>query len=456
MYGHTFLRFDKNLKTPLISNALNYSARTGETSGVVFAYKGLLGGYRGYFSTMSYYEKIKEYNDLEQRDIWEYNLNLNPTEINRMLLHIFEIEKYYSDYFFIDENCSYNLLWLLEIARPNLDLVDRFKYVVLPIDTIREVINQDLVDSTFYRESLMQKMQYILHKKIEDKELAKRFLNDPSISLDHLDRYQQIYILDLASLYIPYKTRKDNLVTKENKKQYLRDQLKLLRKRSKLGKIKEYEFPKPESPLNTHLSSKAEVFINSDDSIDLGIKLGYHDMLDLETSFVEGAYIDFLHLTINQTKDETRLKSLKLLNMKSFVKRDILFKPISWGVEFGVEDFYNKNRVKLKGDVGLTYGDKGYYYFFDLNPTIYHKDNTLAGLGATIGYIHNFKDMKVGANYNKTKYDEKIKQNHFEIFSTKAVLKNSAIGLKYTYDKLEDKKQVDRDEFVSVYYFYYF
>ncbi len=456
MYGHTFLRFDKNLDTPLVSNALNYSAQTAETSGIAFAYKGLLGGYRGYYSTMAYYEKIQEYNDLEQRDIWEYNLNLNQAEINRMLLHIFEVERFYSDYYFIDENCSYNLLWLIEVARPSLDLVDRFKYVVLPIDTIREIIDQGVVDSTFYRESQLQKMQYILEEKIKDKKLAKKFMDDPSISLDHLDRLQQIYILDLAALYIPYRAIKEKKVTKDNKKEFLRDQLSLLKKRSKLGKSEKYDFPKADSPLKTHLSSKFELFANSNESVDIGIKLAYHDIYDIETSFVEGAYIDFFHLTLNQTKDKTRLKSFKILNMKSFAKRDLLFKPVSWGVEFGLENFYEQNRVKLKGDVGLTYGDKGYYYFLDLNPTIYYKDDTLFGLGGTFGLIQNLKDMKIGATFNETSFEDDIYQKHIEIFSTKEVFKSSAIGLKYSFDELEVKDIKETDEYVSLYYFYYF
>lgn len=455
MYGHTFLRFDKDIKTPLISNALNYSAQTNETSGAVFAYKGLLGGYKGYFSTMPYYEKIMEYNDLEQRDIWEYNLNLTDKEIYRMILHIFEIEDVYADYYFIDENCSYNLLWLIELARPSLDLVGRFKYVVLPIDTIREIKKQGVVESSVYRESKQQKMQFIL-EKIENKDFAKEFLNNPQMSLKHLDRLQQIYILDLASLYIPYLSYQDKQLYEKNKKQHLKDQLTLLKKRSKLGQIEKYNLPIPQSPLETHLSSKAELFINSDESIDLGIKLAYHDIYDIETSFVEGAYIDFFHLTLNQTKDETRLKSLKILNMKSFAKRDLLFTPISWGVEFGVENFYDKNRIKLKGDFGLTYGDKGYYYFFDINPTLYYKDETLWGLGSTFGFIQNFKDMKVGTLYNQTKYEDDLKEIDFEVFTTKSILKDSAIGLKYTYNNLEDKKIKDKDRFVSLYYFYYF
>jgi len=92
MYGHTFLRVSSNHDTPLISNAINFAAKTNDTNGLIFAYKGLFGEYEGRYSILPYYEKIKEYNNLEQRDIWEYDLDLTQEEINRLVLHTFELK----------------------------------------------------------------------------------------------------------------------------------------------------------------------------------------------------------------------------------------------------------------------------------------------------------------------------------------------------------------------------
>ena len=73
MYGHTLLRIDgkdQNEKTRLLAYAINYAANTNETNGIAFAVNGLFGGYPGAFSIMPYYLKVREYNDLENRDIW--------------------------------------------------------------------------------------------------------------------------------------------------------------------------------------------------------------------------------------------------------------------------------------------------------------------------------------------------------------------------------------------------
>ncbi|HIP60785.1 MAG TPA: DUF4105 domain-containing protein, partial [Campylobacterales bacterium] len=142
---------------PLLSQAINYAAQTDETNGILFAYHGLTGGYEGRYSITPYYNKIKEYNDMERRDIWEYELNLNSDEIKRLLYHQFEIKDYYADYFFFTENCSYNLLWLLQAARREANLVDKFGIKAIPIDTIRVVEDAGFVEKISFRPSKSNK-----------------------------------------------------------------------------------------------------------------------------------------------------------------------------------------------------------------------------------------------------------------------------------------------------------
>ncbi|NIQ11965.1 MAG: DUF4105 domain-containing protein, partial [candidate division Zixibacteria bacterium] len=55
----------------------------------------------------------------------------------RMFMHVWELEKIYSHYFFFDENCAFQLLFLFDAARPSLRLVDQARPWVIPVDTIR-------------------------------------------------------------------------------------------------------------------------------------------------------------------------------------------------------------------------------------------------------------------------------------------------------------------------------
>ena len=65
MYGHTFLRFDPaNFEndSPLLSFVVNFGASVNEADGgITYAFRGIFGGYPGYFAGERYYEKIKDY-----------------------------------------------------------------------------------------------------------------------------------------------------------------------------------------------------------------------------------------------------------------------------------------------------------------------------------------------------------------------------------------------------------
>src|SRR3546814_6160293 len=92
MFGHTLLRIDQaNIDTkgsPLLSSALNFGAFIeGLDNSILYAWKGLMGGYPGLFSLLPYSEKIGVYSRLENRDLWEYRLNLKTKDTGMMLWH---------------------------------------------------------------------------------------------------------------------------------------------------------------------------------------------------------------------------------------------------------------------------------------------------------------------------------------------------------------------------------
>ena len=94
MFGHTLLRIDSTDNSPLLSHSINYAANTDETSGFAFALRGLLGYYHGRYSHAPYYEKVNKYSGIKFRDIWEYKLNLDEIEVERLLMHLIFTKRY--------------------------------------------------------------------------------------------------------------------------------------------------------------------------------------------------------------------------------------------------------------------------------------------------------------------------------------------------------------------------
>ncbi|HEX6590591.1 MAG TPA: DUF4105 domain-containing protein, partial [Moraxellaceae bacterium] len=121
MFGHTLLRLDASQAPDNVWNswAVNFGALTmGKDNSILYIWRGLAGGYPGHFSIVPYVSKIQEYSNLENRDIWEYSLKLDKAEMARMINHLWELRDINFDYYFFDENCSFRLLELLEVAKP--------------------------------------------------------------------------------------------------------------------------------------------------------------------------------------------------------------------------------------------------------------------------------------------------------------------------------------------------
>ena len=77
MFGHTLLRFDKagqTNQTRMLAYSDNYAANVDTKNGAIYAIKGLTGGFIGRFSVVPYYIKLREYAQMENRDIWEYRM----------------------------------------------------------------------------------------------------------------------------------------------------------------------------------------------------------------------------------------------------------------------------------------------------------------------------------------------------------------------------------------------
>lgn len=142
MFGHTFLRFHSRGNKDgreLLDYGVSFFANTGSDGGVPFALYGLTGGYRGHFSLAPYHETLKEYANLEGRDVFEYELALSPADVEVLVERLLELEQTHFDYWFLDENCSYRLLAAIEAVRPDLNLLDRFLFDVIPADAVRVI-----------------------------------------------------------------------------------------------------------------------------------------------------------------------------------------------------------------------------------------------------------------------------------------------------------------------------
>ena len=353
MYGHTFLRLDPagdRGQSDFLSYALNFGANIPpDENGLLYAYRGLFGGYPGLFSMQPYYQKIQEYTRLENRDMWEYRLALSDTEIDRLLSHVWELRNINFDYFFFDENCSYRLLELLEVARPGMDLTSPFEYAAMPVDTVREVVDAGLVEGVTYRPSKRLELDTLLDRlnssqRVWVRELAdgqRQNLNDTDITADG---QREVYLA--AYRYLRYR-----LNTEPRTPETAARSLRLLRGARKPGGFDLPVVSRPAQPERGHRTSMFSLGLGyrelgtsggeANDALeyaDLNWRISYHDVLDAMAGYPEGASLTMGNLKLRwQDREGLRLQRFDIVDIRSLSPRGEFFSPTSWQVQLGFE-----------------------------------------------------------------------------------------------------------------------
>ena len=151
-------------------------------------------------------------------------------------MHTYEMDRIYSDYYFFDENCSYDLLFLLDAARPSIGLTDQFPLWVIPIDTIRKV-QREWVDHRGDLPPLAGDQDQVpgllaFPEQPEDRPGHGRGKGNRIVSWRRrLTRERKILISDLAGEYLQYQYSKKKITTAEFQERFW----KILRVRSSSG-----------------------------------------------------------------------------------------------------------------------------------------------------------------------------------------------------------------------------
>ncbi|WP_291516496.1 DUF4105 domain-containing protein [Bdellovibrio sp. ArHS] len=161
-FGHTFLRVNKSAgadgqRHELLDYGLNYAAESDTNNAFLYGFKGLFGLFPGQFRSIPYYYKVREYNNAESRDLWEYELDIKPAAVEMLIAHVWELGPAQIDYWYLTENCSYHMLSILEAADPQVDVLAHLDHYVIPADTIRVLWTKtSLVKRYKYRPSIRQ------------------------------------------------------------------------------------------------------------------------------------------------------------------------------------------------------------------------------------------------------------------------------------------------------------
>lgn len=391
MFGHTFLRIDSSMDSKLMSYAINYAAQTDETNGITFAYKGLFGGYYGFYSMLPYYEKLKEYRDSESRDVWEYDLNLTHDEVMAMVRHIWELQHINSWYYFFDENCSYHMLWLTEIARPSTRLMDHFFYYVIPPETVRAFEDEVVVGEKHFRPSKRTKILSYERQLSPPGIKAVQSLLSGEIRVDELTSIpfsdqERRFIFEAAAELVEY----NYIEGKISKDDYAVRYHELLGQRAALGEGETIFIEAKSNPDTAHHSARIEVaqgWFENRSPLLIGWRPAFHDLSEDDTGHLSGAQIEFLDTLIGVDEGKVSLEKLTILSLASLPPVSHFFKPFSWRMKSGWDRDYERDQLSFVTRIGAgaSIGDDRVFGYLLSEPEVRLGFNADIGIGLSAG-----------------------------------------------------------------------
>jgi hypothetical protein len=460
MFGHTLLRIDtpeQTEATRLLAYTINYAAKADATDGFTFALKGLTGLYPGALSSSPYYAKVREYSDMESRDVWEYRLNLTPAETRQLLRHAWEIGATRFDYWFFDENCSYMILRLLDVARPGLRVAKQFYWTAIPVDTVKGVVAMpDLVTDIRFRPSTGTELAHRASRLTPTSLDAAIVVADGRRTPQSLGTdTQAIEQLEFADRLVSLRGHAGKLDQDEALARLKAIQII----RSQLPTIDTGAIPVPPRPENGHASGRAGLAtgrLDGTNALFLDLRPAYHDLLDAETGYARGAQIRFLDLGASQREGQGwRLDRFLPVDIVSVAPRLSWTQPLSWKVRFGWERTLGARRATgpmVAGGPGAAWEWKGLLgYVFLENQLLGHGDlqkhwaigsGPLAGLLWDVGAGSRLQ-LEAGRQwFNDRRLDRSTARAHLRTRLTPR--DNLVAGYEWTHIELPDTDRAER------------
>ena len=464
-FGHTFLRINKGPSSrdgeryELFDYGVGYAALQVSENPFVYSFLGVSGLMPGSFDINPYYYKVREYNDFESRDLWEYDLDFTPDEVTMMVAYIWELLNANFNYHYFSENCAYRILSIFEAVRPSLDLTSQLKSQVMPADTVQTLFeSQGLIKSIHYRPSGRATFQ-ARYKSLTSEEQKKiiQFANDESLEnlKDNLSPEKQRPVLDTAIDYLDFKYPKE-ILRKEGHYSFKKE---ILLARAEIGGISpsiKIEPPWNEAPHDAQGSRRMGLGLRQwdDDSKSylFSFKFSLHDLLDPKLGYPPTAEITMGDFIFAYDEDDKKLSldRFTFYEVISLAPIDAFNQGVSWRLKVAYERGYESNCrqelcrwTELSGGSGSTFS-----LWKDLDIALWLKASLLtssadfvqdhwivgAGPALTVRWNRDWFALLAESYY---RYDYRGKNHEF---------RQHSLGMNFSLDKSLSLRFEGRDE----------
>ncbi|MGM8897442.1 Lnb N-terminal periplasmic domain-containing protein [Psychrobacter sp. 1Y4] len=345
-FAHTLLRIDSPASAANPSQIHHAYALNDTVDGnpddafAVYAIKATSGGYDNRIEIDPYPEKLAKYLKDDERDAWTYQLDLTPAEVQQIILHVWETKDLDIPYYFTTDNCASEILRLIDVVRPEQDLLSQLPYVVIPSDVIQLLNKEAILANARYTPADSTVRQAELNKAKAAALGYQKLSKDDALDIKSAERNLASSIS--AGDADPKTIIDHGIVASDN------------------------------NPIDRHPLQVAQIGIGQrgDNSyVDVGLRLGFHDTLDRASGFSQFFNLEALATTLrfydtdsskDNEPDSVVLENFTVLRGRSFNPVNTAKQGKTWGASVEAtrvnDGSQAEGRDHLVGSVGYETG----------------------------------------------------------------------------------------------------
>lgn len=449
VFGHTFFIFspDRSSDNPYpeyLDLTLGYAAQMPPRTGAYqYLTKGLGGGFPGRFFDEPLYKRVHEYSNMEFRDIWIYPLSISEEKTDDLLDYVWELGlRPYFGYYFLDENCSFILLEILDAIFPEENLTKDFPLWVLPVESLKTLKSKKMLGEGRIIPSMRRKFLNG-YDRLTDQERSQV----KKAIAGKLEKLKTKEAMDVMITYYDKRKLEKGISSLEDQKNYQ----SLLATRSTLGPrsddVKKYNVL---DPINSHYPTAFSLRtgkLNDSSFQEIELRPVVHELLDFSSGYIEHSQIKLLTPTLRlNDRGGMRLQQFQFADIANIVPFRLIDPIYSWKLNLERTHLQDKlcfdcSVTRLRFGIGMSFAIGEYikYYILpgisaDWGDSVAH--NFRSGAGLFNGFILDLSEkLKFNTSFDYFTADEwgKSRQTIFRPGIEGSFNLNQSFSIRSTY-----------------------
>ena len=426
----------------LLNNSYNFGARIPENeNGAMYALKGLFGFYDAGFSETEFFKQDAVYSKNEQRDMWEYVLNLDAFETQLLNYHLYEAKSARFDYYFIKQNCGYRSGEILELIS-DIKTTERVGPWYAPDYVFDQLLEHDngadsLVSSVRYlpSEQTQLREKFVQLSKPIQAVINSVIRTESTAPLATLNADDKAVALDFLILHRTYKITQDDTPKQRALKSELLSQRFALPASNGLAQL---PVPNKPSPALSNKTTQTTVVL-SEERAEVGLSLFVKDPLNAHTDIDKHFEAVKASLGYNFDEYQWTLTDFVFLDMQQIedLRQPLSGEPkLSWQLKTGARtDMFTGNRHSPYAQAGVGAGAKFGKHILGygmVNATAHDQDKH-ADIGIELGLRMKRNNQSAELSYVTSKREGRTAIDVAKLILRQQLSKNNDARLIVTY-----------------------